>query len=144
MSLPATFVALSCARSKYRTRAMSEAAPSVDAIFCAALEIASSDERAEYLVRACGGDAELKHRVEALLMAHAKAGRFLLDAPAVSLGATVEMPKVTETADSLIGPYKLLEQIGEGGFGIVYMADQQAPVRRRVALKIIKPGMDTR
>jgi len=116
---------------------------SIDSIFCAALEIASSDERAAYLARACEGDAELRRRVEQLLLAHFKAGGFL-ESPVAGFAPTVDMPEIAEQPGTVIGPYKLLEQIGEGGFGIVYMADQQAPVRRRVALKIIKPGMDTR
>src|SRR4029450_703447 len=94
-------------------------------------------ERAEYLDRACGPDAALRGRVEALLRAHAGAGEFLeprlADAPATRPGP----------GPDVIGAYKLLEQIGEGGFGIVYMAEQTRPVRRMVALKVLKPGMDT-
>ena len=86
-------------------------------------------------------------RVEALLKAHDNSDSFLKD-PAAEFGATIDLspaePPLAEQPGALIGPYKLLEQIGEGGMGVVYMADQQAPVRRRVALKIIKAGMDTR
>ena len=88
----------------------------------------------------------LRAQIEELLASHRKAGNFL-GGPAPSRSAIVNLPEITEDTDApgdLIGPYKLLEQIGEGGFGIVYMADQQVPVRRRVALKIIKPGMDTK
>jgi serine/threonine protein kinase/WD40 repeat protein len=103
----------------------------------------STQARAEYLTGACHGDAELRARIEGLLKAHGEAGGFLEGASPRS-AATVNSPADVEALGNIIGPYKLLEQIGEGGFGIVYMADQQAPVRRRVALKIIKPGMDTR
>jgi len=115
----------------------------VPTIIGEALEITSPAEREAYLDAVCGGDATLRQHVDQLLADHARAGDFL-EKPAVQIAATIEMPPIAETVGTIIGPYKLLEQIGEGGFGIVYMADQQAPVRRRVALKIIKPGMDTR
>src|SRR6516225_4845905 len=110
-------------------------------IFCDALELASSAERAAYLDRACGDDADLRRRVQRLLEAHAAADSFLAAGPAVA-AATTDL--VTEAPGTVIGPYKLLEQIGEGGFGVVFMAEQQHPVRRKVALKVLKPGMDTR
>src|SRR4029077_19399794 len=72
-----------------------------------------------------------------------RAGQFL-EKPAPDLLATIDEPAITERPGTVIGPYKLLEQIGEGGFGVVFMADQQHPVRRRVALKVLKPGMDTK
>jgi serine/threonine protein kinase/TPR repeat protein len=104
-------------------------------------------ERTAFLVEACGGDTALKERVEALLGAYDDPDGFL-EKPAVEFGATVDLspaaPLLAERPGTLIGPYKLLEQIGEGGMGVVYMADQQTPLRRRVALKIIKAGMDTR
>jgi WD40 repeat protein/serine/threonine protein kinase len=112
----------------------------LDDIFCDALELASSAERAAYLDRVCGDDPDLRRRVERLLEAHVQADSFLTARPAI--GATGDMP--AETAGTLIGPYKLLEQIGEGGFGVVFMAEQQQPVRRKVALKVLKPGMDTK
>jgi serine/threonine protein kinase/tetratricopeptide (TPR) repeat protein len=126
--------------------------PSLDTIFCAAIEIASEDERAAYLARACGDDHELRHHVEKLLDAHLQAGSFL-EEPAVAPRATGEFwaddpptsdPRPMEGPGTLIGPYKLLQQIGEGGMGIVYLAEQLEPVRRKVALKIIKPGMDSK
>jgi serine/threonine protein kinase len=125
---------------------MAEVKPDLRAIFCEALDRKSTEEIAHYLDAACGGDAALRAQVEQLLASHRKAGNFL-GGPAPSRSAIVNLPEITEDTEGpgdLIGPYKLLEQIGEGGFGIVYMADQQVPVRRRVALKIIKPGMDTK
>jgi len=118
----------------------------VKSIFLAAVEKAP-DERASFLEQAAGSDAALRARVEALLQAHDHPDS-LLEFPAAKFGAAVDLyptePPLAERPGTLIGPYKLLEQIGEGGMGVVYMADQQTPVRRRVALKIIKPGMDTR
>ncbi|HSC29796.1 MAG TPA: protein kinase, partial [Vicinamibacterales bacterium] len=105
-------------------------------------------ERARFVVEACGNDHALRAEVEKLLAAHDEAGGFL-DRPTAEAGAaaaaavrTADRPE--EGPGTRIGPYKLLQQIGEGGFGVVYMAEQETPIRRRVALKIIKPGMDTR
>jgi serine/threonine protein kinase len=116
--------------------------PSLDTIFCAAIEIASEEERAAYVAWNCGKDNELRARVEELLDAHARAGSFL-ELPASSAAAVTEAP-ITERPGTVIGPYMLLEQIGEGGFGVVFLAEQQQPVRRKVALKVVKPGMDTK
>ena len=125
---------------------------SLDSIFCAAVEIASEEKRAAYLARACGDDHELQAQVEKLLDAHWRAGSFL-EEPAVAPPATGAVlpedprtsdPRPSEGSGRRIGPYKLLKQIGEGGMGIVYRAEQEEPVRRQVALKIIKPGMDSR
>jgi serine/threonine protein kinase/WD40 repeat protein len=113
---------------------------SVEAIFSAALEKPSAAERADYLQEACGSDVELRGEVERLLSAAPKVGAFL-DLPLPL--ATVDSPLV-EGVGMQIGPYKLLEQIGEGGMGDVFMAEQQHPIRRKVALKVIKPGMDSR
>src|SRR5262249_3747641 len=93
-----------------------------------------------YLDAACSSD--LRPQVEALLRASEQAGSFL-EAPVTPLVATVEEP-TPEGPGAVIGSYKLLEQIGEGGFGVVFMAEQQRPIRRKVALKVLKPGMDTR
>ena len=101
----------------------------IDEIFLAALEKASAPERSVYLDRACAGDDELRRRVEKLLRAQRQLGDFL-ESPAPEVAATF-VPPSAEPVGTVIGPYKLLEQIGEGSFGIVYMADQQAPVRRR-------------
>jgi serine/threonine protein kinase len=120
---------------------MDRAKAEPDDIFCDALELASSAERAAYLDRACGGDADLRRRVERLLQAHAEADSFLAAGPSVA-AATTEL--VADAPGTAIGPYKLLEQIGEGGMGTVWMAQQTEPVKRLVAVKLIKAGMDSR
>ncbi len=117
--------------------------PEANGIFLQAVEIPTPADRRFYLDGACRGDAQLRDEVEALLTAGEHAGDFL-ESPAPGLTAAIDSSELSEQSGSVIGPYKLLEQIGEGGMGVVYMAEQQAPVRRRVALKIIKPGMDTR
>jgi WD40 repeat protein/serine/threonine protein kinase len=99
-------------------------------------------DRPAFLASACGGDDALHRRVEALLHAHENPGSFLAEQSRLPM-ETVTVP-ASERPGTVIGPYKLLKQIGEGGFGIVFMAEQQRPVRRRVALKLLKPGMDTR
>ncbi len=108
-------------------------------IFSQALEKKSPAERESYLAEACQGEPELRQQVESLVQAHEQAGKFL--------GQTMKLPPsniLAERAGTMIGRYKLLELIGEGGFGVVWMAEQEEPVRRRVALKVIKPGMDTK
>ena len=107
-------------------------------IFNEAAEIADSAERAAFLAKACGGDAELRGKVEELLAAHEAMG----ETSGFLSGATKEI--TAGVGAEKVGRYKLLQKIGEGGWGIVFMAEQTEPVRRRVALKIIKPGMDTR
>ena len=117
----------------------------VKEIFADALEKANAAERAAYLAQACGNDAQLRQHVEALLQAHEKAGGFLEEPAAVLPGKTIALSTpLTEKAGDHIGHYKLLQQIGEGGCGVVYMAEQEQPIRRRVALKVIKLGMDTK
>ncbi len=103
----------------------------------------SPAERAAFLDQACGGDSALRKRLDLLLRAHERKG---LDGPAAfELREAVTLPIVgSEKIGDRIGRYKLLQQIGEGGCGIVYMAEQEEPVRRRVALKVIKLGMDTK
>jgi WD40 repeat protein/serine/threonine protein kinase len=101
------------------------------------------EERAAYLEQACAGDPPLRAAVEALLRANVGASGFL-EQPALAPVATVDEQPVREKLGTVIGPYKLMEQIGEGGMGLVFVAEQQQPVRRKVALKVIKPGMDTR
>ncbi|MHC4518612.1 MAG: WD40 repeat domain-containing serine/threonine protein kinase, partial [Planctomycetota bacterium] len=110
-------------------------------IFYEALEIQDPDRRAAYLEEACGADSDLRARVEALLKAHERAGDFL-KTPAVA-GETVA-GSALEGPGSVIGHYELLELTGEGGMGLVYLAEQKEPVRRRVAFKVIKPGMDSK
>jgi serine/threonine protein kinase len=101
------------------------------------------DRRAAYLEQACGSDAELRGEIESLLHAHETSCGFLENVP-TGPDPTEDYPPVAERPGTVIGPYKLMEQIGEGGFGLVFVAEQQRPIRRKVALKIIKPGMDTR
>jgi len=124
-------------------------------IFHDAREIADPAERLAFLDDACGGDKSLRARVDALLAADAEAGSFLKTAhphdPARDPDATETMSRVhrgsnapAEQAGQVIDRYKLLQQIGEGGFGTVWMAEQKTPVKRRVALKVIKLGMDTK
>jgi WD40 repeat protein/serine/threonine protein kinase len=115
---------------------------SIDRIFWDAAQIVAAEERQAYLDSACAGDTELRQKVEKLLEVRAQAEDYL-ESPPPALVATLD-PPITERPGAIIGPYKLLEQIGEGGFGIVFMAEQQQPVRRKVALKVLKPGMDTR
>src|SRR5262245_31461593 len=111
------------------------------AIFEALLDRKDPKERAAYLNEACGQDQALRAHIEGLLKAHGMLGSFLAP-PEVPDSTLVET--LRECPGTIIGPYKLLEQIGEGGFGVVFMAEQQQPVRRKVALKVLKPGMDTR
>ena len=115
--------------------------PQANEIFLEALDIRSPDDRLAFLDRACTGNAALRAQVESLLAASDQAGSFL-ESPAPGLNATINQP-ISEQPGTIIGPYKLLQQIGEGGMGVVYMAEQTEPVERRVALKIIKPGMDS-
>lgn len=122
---------------------MSEPEPNIDEIFLAALEKETPEERAEYLDQVCGDNAELRQRVERLLEAHPKAENFM-ERPAANIEPTLPFPEIAERPGMVIGRYKLLHEMGKGGFGIVFMAEQQEPVTRRVALKVIKPGMDTK
>src|SRR5262249_32294890 len=111
-------------------------------------EIADADARAAYLARVCGADAGLRQRVEALIAAHNQAGSFL-DRPAEALAAAAAFAPGNDQSDapepgSVIGPYTLVEKVGEGGMGRVVGAEPAAPVKRGVALEVIKPGMDPR
>src|SRR5437870_3147956 len=117
-------------------------------IFQAALQFPTPEQRTAYVKGACGNDENLRQRVEALLKSHEHASGFLEQPPAAgsarTLAVTTGMLAVTEKPGDRIGRYKVLQQIGEGGCGVVYIAEQEEPVRRVVALKILKPGMDTR
>src|SRR6202166_1725247 len=110
-------------------------------ILHAAVVKLNTEERAAYLHAALGQDAALRARIEGLLKALAEAGSFL-EQPLFDSTAAAE--GWSEKAGTIIGPYKLLQKIGEGGMGTVFMAEQTHPVQRKVALKVIKPGMDSR
>jgi len=112
-------------------------------IFNAAREIGSEDARREYLQQVCKDDLDQLDRVTALLRGFEKNSQFL-ESPAVGLLPTLAGSPVIERPGMQIGPYKIREQLGEGGMGVVYVAEQKEPVRRKVALKIIKPGMDSK
>ncbi len=127
-------------------------------ILIGALRFDDRDQRSAYLDGACAGDDALRSRVDALLQAVDNAGPLHAPPAPGDAGSTADAPKfsseagdghrpppwaIKEGPGSLIGPYKLLQKIGEGGMGIVYMAEQEQPVHRKVALKIIKPGMDS-
>jgi len=116
-------------------------------IFLEALEQPSAEARAIFIERATAGDPRLREAVEALLANH-QPDRFLEEGAAgllrESLGAAGRLTSQEEQIGDSVGRYKLLEKIGEGGFGVVYRAEQQEPVRRQVAVKVIKLGMDTK
>jgi eukaryotic-like serine/threonine-protein kinase len=133
---------------------MNTSVPREKAVFCQAVEITDPEERSQFLDQACGTDKLLRERVEGLLEISKTSGDFFekctpalnavpIDADQIlSAGERIFEPETPET--SRIEPYKLLQKIGEGGCGVVYMAEQDHPIRRRVALKIIKLGMDTK
>jgi serine/threonine protein kinase len=122
---------------------MAEATNRQKSLFLAALDL-PSEARAAFLAEACGDDSLLRQQVEAMLQAHGAADSFL-EKPAAAMAATADVTATPaiEAEGARIGPYKMLQPIGEGGMGVVWMAEQQEPVRRMVAVKIIKPGMDS-
>lgn len=120
-------------------------------IFGAAGKLPDGPERMAYLNKACAGDDALRRRILALIKAGEDAGTYLQQLPAGARTALVApdaasrgVVPITEKPGDTIGRYNLLQQIGEGGCGVVFMAEQEEPIRRRVALKVIKLGMDTR
>ena len=114
------------------------------ALFEAALNCPTPAERAAFLDQACAGQPELRRQLEVLLAAHDRSGAFL-ETPAAARDPAIKLDLPREEAPgTVIGRYKLLEKIGEGGAGVVYMAEQTEPIRRSVALKVIKLGMDTK
>jgi eukaryotic-like serine/threonine-protein kinase len=115
--------------------------PDESAIFNVARQIDDVDAQRLYIEQACNDDPKLQARLEALLRVYEVDPTFL-EQPADRVPAETE-ECIIEVPGRRIGPYKLLEEIGEGGFGKVFMAEQHQPVRRTVALKIIKPGMDS-
>jgi serine/threonine protein kinase len=137
-------------------RAMSADSQRIEAVFAGALALPDVHERIAYLDQSCAGDADLRREVESLLAAHEEADVFLEEpadgarlSPAAAVGqvqgaAGEDTRAPSEQPGERIGRYKLLQKIGEGGMGVVWMAEQEEPVRRRVALKVIKLGMDTR
>jgi WD40 repeat protein/serine/threonine protein kinase len=122
---------------------MAEWNPQANALFLDALDRPAGPVRTAYLDQVCDDDQDLKAQVLAMLDARERAGEFL-SSPAQEFRQTSVDAARSDRPGSVIGPYKLLQEIGEGGMGIVYMAEQSQPVRRTVALKIIKPGMDSR
>ena len=100
-------------------------------------------ERAAFLRESCNGDPALHARIETLLESRDQAGDFL-ESPVLDINVTLDESHLAEGPGTVIGRYKLLEKIGEGGMAVVYMAEQTEPIRRKVALKIIKLGMNTK
>jgi WD40 repeat protein len=132
---------------------MNELDPREEVIFNAARQLADAEKLRQYLDLACEGEPEMRQRIERMLGTSPEADSFFgrnaafaknVFAPAAHLASVQASPGVDEQAGTVIGRYRLLEKIGEGGMGVVYMAQQEEPVRRRVALKIIKLGMDTK
>jgi serine/threonine protein kinase len=135
---------------------MTDPSISEESILAQVLEIASAAERVAFLDRACGDNPALREEIEARLRVHLGSDKLLDlpstttawvtpgDRPGVDKAAATHAESIAERPGTVIGPYKLLEQIGEGGFGVVFLAEQTQPVQRQVALKIIKPGIDSR
>jgi serine/threonine protein kinase/tetratricopeptide (TPR) repeat protein len=122
---------------------MSESIADVKSIFGHAVERGTPAEREAYLAEVCADNPQLRSEVESLLQAQGSAHAFFQD---INPGgaAAMDVQSLSVCTGAVIGPYKLLEQVGEGGMGLVFLAEQTQPIRRKVALKVIKPGMDTR
>ena len=114
-----------------------------ESIFAAVIAIPSPDERMVYLDQVCADDPELKARILAVVRAHEQPDHFF-EAPVGAIPRVAHVELIAEGSGTQIGPYELVQEIGEGGMGVVYIAEQREPVRRKVALKIIKPGMDSK
>jgi len=117
--------------------------PNIESILASAVEISEFDERQRFVDQSCRGDQALKERLQELIDNHFRAGSFL-ESPAAGFAATIDVTLSPEGPGTVIGPYKLLQQIGEGGMGTVYMAEQTQPVQRKVALKLMKSGSESR
>ena len=115
----------------------------VEKVFESAIKLATPQERAAYVRGACGEDPALRQQVESLIQAHDEVGGFMLTDPGETVITIPDRP-LSEKEGTCIGRYKLLQRIGEGGMGVIYMAEQTEPVTRKVALKIIKLGLDTK
>jgi serine/threonine protein kinase/tetratricopeptide (TPR) repeat protein len=140
LNAPAFRIVL-CNTTRTGVRPMSSRESEAARIFLDAVEHPEDSQRADFIRDAAAGDQLLLQRVDALLKAHGEPNQML---DGNRLAPTVDAPQPAEEPGTLIGPYKLLEQIGEGGMGLVFMAEQTRPVRRKVALKVLKPGLDTR
>ena len=112
-------------------------------IFDAALSLPDADAQADYVRRACGNDPAMREHLLGLLQAQRKLGSFLEAGPAAGKHTQVHTSQIHHPGDLIAGRYKLLEQIGEGGMGAVWMAEQKEPVKRKVAVKLVKAGMDS-
>src|SRR5579872_7094960 len=128
---------------------MPESTKGLKDIFLKAMDLSSVDERAAFITRACAGDEALRKRIEVMLNAAEDPNSFL-EKPAVAIEPTIDLlpnpPKnhtLNDRPGSRIGPYKLLQQLGAGGMGVVFLAEQEEPIQRKVALKLVKPGMDS-
>jgi hypothetical protein len=121
---------------------MGEQPNQAKSIFLEAIEEHAPEQWPAFLEQACAGDVQLRAEVAKLLRAQADLGS-LHEASRATLLAAVAAP-LAERPGTAIGPYRLLEQLGEGGFGVVFLAEQRDPIRPTVALKILKPGMDTK
>src|SRR5262249_52415334 len=115
-----------------------------EAVFKVARKISATDGRADYLRQVCAENGDLQARVEELLRAHDEEQSFLESPAAAPFVPTITEPPDIRRPGAVIGAYKLLQQIGEGGMGAVFMAEQTHPVQRKVALKLIRPGLDNR
>jgi serine/threonine protein kinase/formylglycine-generating enzyme required for sulfatase activity/dienelactone hydrolase len=122
---------------------MSEKQKDINLVFLEAVEKPTTKERTAYLDEVCRDNAALRSDLESLLRAHEKAGGFL-ETPIFESNITLDSSPISEVPGTVVGHFKLLEKIGEGGMAVVYMAEQETPIRRKVALKIIKLGMDTK